>query len=139
MSAFERLSDAYCELDHTADWALEVRGPTLCGALEAAARGMYEMEGADAGPNPRPIAFDVEARDDVSRLVGFLSELLYLQEVERSVATDLTVESTVDGLSVEGEGRDLAGLDKEIKAVTWHAAALERQGDEWIGRVTFDV
>lgn len=129
------------EIDHTADWALEVWAPTLPELFAEAARGMQALAGAVPGRSPRTRrAVRLTAGDAESLLVAWLQELLYLTESE-GLAFD---EFTIQGLSGERLEADVAGapaqrLDKVIKAVTYHNLAI--RADEAGLRVTivFDV
>ncbi|MGH9650946.1 MAG: archease, partial [Terriglobales bacterium] len=74
------------ELEHTADWALRVRGRDLAELLVNAANGMMELAGvqtsAGAGPERK---LELTSPDRESLLVDWLHELLLALEL-RSVA-----------------------------------------------------
>ena len=134
----------YREIEHTADWALEVWAPTLEALLRQAAEGM----GALAGAHPQPGArltrkVTLLAPDAESLLVDFLEELLYLMTEEGLVfdGFDLRVETLPEGFSLEAAltGAPLMALKKEIKAVTWHNLAVRRGKRGWETTVVFDV
>ena len=131
------------EIDHTADWTIEVWAPDLAGLLGEAARGMYEMAGVAYGEGGEEQAhFEVHKPDRETLLVGFLSELLYLLQTKHLgfEAFDFEIEQG-DGrqVSVQARGRPVERIDKEIKAVTWHGIEVEETGEGFVGRVTFDV
>jgi SHS2 domain-containing protein len=129
------------EIDHTADWALEVWAPTLAELFVEAARGMQALAGAVPGEAARTRrAIHLAAGDAESLLVAWLQELLYLTESE-GVAFD---EFAIHSLSAERLEAEVAGalaqrMDKVIKAVTYHNLAI--RADEAGFRVTivFDV
>lgn len=134
------------EIDHTADWELEIWAPDEIGILEQAARGMYEMSGltcADNGDVRRPRKFEIERPDRESLLVGFLSELLYILQIDHLAFDrfDFELDETASppSVAVSAAGRPVTEVAKEIKAVTWHRIAVEPTDDGWAGRVTFDV
>jgi hypothetical protein len=75
---FITLSAGYREIEHTADWQLDVWAPDLGALLEQAARGMYALAGVRLTDGPRQ-AYDLEVpfHDPEGLLVAFLSELLF--------------------------------------------------------------
>lgn len=131
------------EVDHTADWTLEVWAPDLEGLLEQSAAGMYEMSGLEFGSElhvSREFEFEFEDRETV--LVQFLSELVYVLHAEHLAFYDfdVTVPAGAEGtVSVRAVGDPVAGIDKEIKAVTWHGLDIHETNGGYRGRVTFDV
>jgi len=134
------------EIDHTADWELELWAPDEAGILEEAARGMYKMSGLTYGDNGdvrRTRRFEIERPDRESLLVGFLSELLYVLQTDHLAFDrfefELDETSSPSAVAVSAAGRPVTGVDKEIKAITWYRIAVEPADDGWIGRVTFDV
>lgn len=128
------------ECEHTADWELEVWAPDLPGLLEQAARGMYKLAGIHLKESPR-IAHSVELpyTDAEDLIVDFLSELLFLME-EKGIAFDgfsLRVAQKV--LQAELSGGQIASLDKEVKAVTYHGLAVRSTENGLQVNIVFDV
>jgi protein archease len=120
----------YEDLGHTADVGVRVRGAT---AEEALARLVLAFSALATGG--AEIATEREERvavaggpDLAGTAVALLRELLYLLATERLVPAACEILRADDA----GEGADL-------KAVTWHAARLERDGDGWLGQAVFDV
>ena len=130
----------YREVEHTADWELEVWATDLPGLLEQAARGMAQLSGMRLQVEPRVArSLSLSANDPETLLVMFLSELLYYSEQERIGFDKFLI--TLEGfeLQAELEGAQLASLDKEIKAVTYHRLAV-RQADGILRvNIVFDV
>jgi|SRR5688572_13316817 SHS2 domain-containing protein len=114
------------EIDHTADWALEVWAPTLEQLFVEAARGMYALAGAAPGEGARerrPVA--LTGGDAESLLVGWLQELLYFTESEGLAFDEFHIASlTPQALAAEAVGAPAAHLEKVIKAVTYHNLAI---------------
>ena len=128
------------EIEHTADWELEVWAPDLAGLLEQAARGMYALSGAKLQDGPcQRRSFTLQAMDRESLLVSFLSELLYLGEREQLGFDHYQLSLEGDRLHAELEGAALTALDKEIKAVTYHNLAIRQGEDRLEVRIVFDV
>jgi SHS2 domain-containing protein len=128
------------ELEHTADWELEAWAPDLPALLEQSARGMYALAGARLQAGPRlDRRLDLPMKDPESLLVTFLAELLFLEEQD-GLAFDTF------NLHIEGEllhaslgGAQLASIDKEIKAVTYHNLAIQKTPRGLEVKIVFDV
>lgn len=132
------------EIDHTADWELEIWAPDFEELLTQAAQGMYEMSGIEYGTEVQATRrFELEQPDRETLLVGFLSELLYLLQTARLAFERFTfeVEQEEDRtvVSVLAVGQPVKSIEKEIKAVTWHDISVRETDEGFEGRVTFDV
>lgn len=136
----------YREVDHTADWSLQVWAPTLEELFVDAARGMYALAGAPQrlagapGPEGARRQVRVQGFDPETLLVGWLQELLYLTETEHIVFDDFQVhELSSAELVAEVGGRPAEQLDKVIKAVTYHNLAIRRAESGYEVTLVFDV
>jgi SHS2 domain-containing protein len=128
------------EVEHTADWELEVWAADLPGLLEQAALGMYALAGVRLQNGPRHTrTVAVRAQDGESLLVKFLSELLYLGTQEGLAFDALNLRLEGDTLQAELTGAPIAAQDKEIKAVTFHNLAIRQSARGLVVNVVFDV
>lgn len=128
------------EIEHTADWELEVWAPNLPQLLEQAARGMYALARVELHPGPlvqRQI--ELPYMDPESLLVTFLSELLYLASTENLAFDHFDLELQADRLLAHLAGSEIASLQKEIKAVTYHNLTIRRTESGLNTRIVFDV
>ncbi|NPA31006.1 MAG: archease [Chloroflexi bacterium] len=129
------------EIEHTADWAIEVWAPDLAGLLEHAARGMYALLrlrwAAEGATVRRPVR--LSAPDPETLLVDFLSELLFVLDTERVAFDEFALQATPTRVQGRLRGRPVVGQEKEIKAVTYHNLRVERTAQGWRAVVTFDV
>ena len=128
------------EKEHTADWELDVWAPDLPALLVQAARGMYWLMGArlaDGARIQRNLEFS--GTDDESRLVGFLQELLYLTGSEGLAFDHFDVTLEAEGGRAVLGGAPLAGMGKEIKAVTYHNLAVRKTPAGLEATLVFDV
>jgi SHS2 domain-containing protein len=133
-------TEGFRELEHAADWELEVWAPDMPALLEVAARGMYHLLGMSLAPGPRASRRIVlSAADRESLLVDFLSELLFLSESE-GVAFDV-IGVALDGVRLDAElsGAPVASQSREIKAVTYHGLQVVEIDRGLTARVVFDV
>ena len=129
------------EIEHTADWELEVWAPDILELLKQAALGMFFLSGAQLSDGPRLTReFEVTAIDPEGLLVSFLSELLYYGEGE-GLGFDHFELSLVDGekLCAQAKGAPFVSLDKEIKAVTYHNLEVRDEPGGLLVRIVFDV
>jgi SHS2 domain-containing protein len=128
------------ELEHTADVELHVWGPDLPGMLEQAARGMYSLAGIKLKPEPvRTHHFELQVTDPENLLVNFLSELLYLIEIEDVGFDSFNIRVDGDTLHAELKGSPLESQDKYIKAVTYHDLKVHHNPDGFEANIVFDV
>lgn len=133
-------SAGFRELSHTADVEIEVWAPDLPGLLVQAARGMYALAGIRLeAENRLERAVELRARDGESLLVSFLTELLYLCEVEGLAFDDIRPQ--VDGYALQARlgGAPVASQRREIKAVTYHDLAVRASERGYEARIVFDV
>ncbi len=132
----------YEVLEHTADVGLRVYGTTLEQLFEHAALGMFDlMTDVDVVKARGEVEIRVEAPDIESLLVDWLTELLYIHEVENVFLSrfevsieDLSLKATARGESVDPSRHPLELL---IKAVTFHM--IEVNAKEGYAVVIFDV
>lgn len=128
------------EIDHTADWTLEVWAPSFESLCEEAVRGMATMSGVEIESEEQNRRVVIEADDREEALVGFLSEVLYLQQADRFGVERSAVELYDEfDLDAELSGGRVTNVDKEIKAVTWYDLDVVTSDDGCRARITFDV
>jgi SHS2 domain-containing protein len=139
------LPQPYEDLGHTADVGVRVRGAT---AEEALARLVLAF--ATLATGGAEVAAEREERVAVAggrarRHRGrAAARLLY------RLATERLVPAACEVLRADASGADAAiafgrrdpelhAEGADLKAVTWHAARLEREGDGWVGQAVFDI
>lgn len=139
------LPQPFRDLDHVADVAVEVDGAS---AEEALARLVLAeaalLAGGGAVRAEREAIVTAAGPDLRARAVGLLRELLFRFATEGLLAAWCEVEALgPDEARVRvGLGRRDAALHGEgldLKAVTWHLAALEEAAGRWMGRAVFDI
>ena len=131
----------YEEIEHTADWALRVRGADLPALFSNAAAGMMELAGVqteNAAGNKRKI--ELQADDTETLLVDWLHELLVALELEQIAFRDIELEIS-GGTSLAGtvQAVPLASMDKPIKAVTFNELDIEESLQGLEATIVFDV
>ena len=135
-----RPSRGYQEVPHTADWALRVWAEDLPSLFVEAAIGMDVLTGRELEPEPRlSRSLELEAGDEESLLVAFLSELLYLQEQQDLGFDTYRIEIKGSRLRAKMEGAPLRSVAKPIKAVTFHNLHIAHTRSGCEVELVFDV
>jgi SHS2 domain-containing protein len=135
----------YREVEHTADWELEVWAEDVPGLLKQAAAGMYALAGVQIEAAPRIVRrMELQANDPEILLVGFLNQLLWLGESDQLAFDQFDIEvaeAEQDGLRLEADlqGGRIVALGKEIKAVTYHRLQIRSINTEQRVNIVFDV
>ena len=136
------MPDRYEIIDHTADIAIKTSGESLDEAFENAAYAMFDtMADASSIKPVGEVKVEIEAEDLGQLLVDWLSELLYLCDVDDALFSEFEV--TIEGNKLSGIARgekiDPArhGLKTDIKAVTYHM--LEVDAEKNSVQVLFDI
>ncbi|MFO7990950.1 MAG: archease [Thermoplasmata archaeon] len=135
---------SYEVIDHTADVGIHAKGKDLDEAFQETALGMFSII-ADLDKVDAVGEFEIELEADGwdNLLVDFLSELIFLFEVEDVVFSDFEVRLEEDekkrlscramGEKIDHEKHD---FDTEIKAVSYHELKVNTDGDI---EVIFDI
>ena len=139
----------YETFEHTADLGLRIRAADLPSLFREAAEA---LRAAIAEPRPEGAPAARHALDLGSErlewlLFDWLGELLYLSDRDRVVlrALELDVERASDGwrLRAVAGAWPLASTNlrplHEVKAITYHALRVERDGDAWLAEVVVDI
>ena len=130
----------YREVEHTADWELEVWAPDFPTLLEQAARGMYALSGVELFESHRITRnLSLTISDHESTLVEFLNELIWYGEDERLGFDQLQFTILEDCLSARLTGAPIVQQKKEIKAVTFHNLQIHRTERGFEVNIVFDV
>ncbi len=130
--------------DHTADLGLLVRAGTMEELFTEAAKGLTLLLVGEYPVVPagwREI--QVEAPGPEILLADFLSELLILTTVEELVPVKVEIDR-LDSDSIKVQAgiirlKDLGGLKREIKAVTYHGLSVAETDSGLEARLVFDV
>ena len=132
-------------LDHTADIGLIVYGGNLKALFENAGEAFFHLI-----TDLRKVRRRTERRiniggESLERLmVDWLSELLYLHDVENLLFKGFKVESVGgDGLKAVAKGepfREGAHVIKtEVKAVTYHRIEVRKEKGRWRAQIILDL
>lgn len=136
------------ELDHTADVGIAITAADPTELFRRAAVGMVRLmrevaAGRDA-PRAAVRALELTAGSIELLLVSWLSELLYLDEVEGFVFDDAVFDAPVE-LEAGRLRASISGHvvpdppERQLKGVTYHGLRIDRAGDDWEAEVIFDI
>jgi len=131
----------YEEIEHTADWALRVRGADLPALFSNAALGMMELAGVRMGNGSgQERTIELQAIDKETLLVDWLHELLVALELEQIAFRDIELE-IAGGTRLAGtvQAVPLASMEKPIKAVTFNELEIIELSQGLEATIVFDV
>lgn len=140
-------------LPHTADIKIRAYGKTLKELFKNALIGMfqsikpvspgcsYQHERLICPDLPISHAVHIESIELATLLVDFLSEALYLSDVNNEAYLDVVIHELTDKtVAATLKGVKVSGFEVvEIKAVTYHDLVVKEANGEWRAEVVFDI
>jgi len=139
------MESSYELFDHTADIGIRVRGNRLADLVVPAGEGLYAVIGdIVTGERREEMSIDLTGDTPETLLRDYLAELLILFEQDHRIVSDVRVSRfDRDGLAVRAatEGVDLARstLEREVKAITYHALEIREVAGGFEGTVIVDI
>ena len=133
---------SFKEIEHTADNAIRISGANLQVLFISAAQGMAGLMVADVAKVSTDVekSIELEAIDVESLLVEWLSELAFWAETEMLVFTQFKINNlTATHLQASICGGKVSGLEKHIKAVTYHNLKIIKTPQGMETTIVFDV
>ena len=141
------------QLPHTADIKIRVYGSSMKELFQHALIGMFQEIGPHAqecekqgerlicDSLPEKHEIKVKAIDRDALLVDFLSEALYLSDVNNEAYLDAEIHELTDTtISATLRGVKVTGFDVvEIKAVTHHDLKIKEIDGAWQVDIVFDI
>lgn len=129
-------------LPHTADLKIRAFGQTREEVFLKMLFGMEEsLQPEIKNKEKFKREISISSPDLSALLVDFLSEVLYLTQVNREVYNDIKFSKFTDTqLQAELSGQKVKRFGKDIKAVTYHDLDIHQQEDgTWQATVLFDL
>jgi SHS2 domain-containing protein len=129
------------EVEHVADAALRVYGRDWSELLVNAAQGMFSLMAECEDTHPTwEHTVSLQAMDGETLLVDWLSELLYLHEVEAVVYTNFEILSaSPNALRAIVKGTKKWTPRTAIKAVTFNDLNIEKTPEGYAATMVFDT
>ncbi|HMK76245.1 MAG TPA: archease [Thermodesulfobacteriota bacterium] len=140
-----RLTKRFEILDHTADIGVIVYGENLGALFANAGKAFFHLI-----TDLRKVRTWIEKRIDIGGesldrlMVDWLSELLYLHDVEGLLFKRFRVESVgKDGLKAIAKGEPFQEgvhvVKTQVKAVTYHQIEVRQEKGHWRAQIIFDL
>ena len=131
-------------LPHTADIRMKIEADTLPLLFSAGMKGMSQILKEDQcheGPYEIHKILTVKSADITCLLIDFLSDVLTYCYTEKAVFCEVHfLEFSQKLMSAKISGKPVDGFDEEIKAVTYHEAAVNQNTQGiWDSIVVFDI
>lgn len=141
-----RVPQTFEDLAHTADVGVRVRGATAEEALGRLVLAFATLvTGGAPAEGAREERLEVAGGPGLAgTAVALLRELLFRLATAREVPVEVEVERADERGAVASVvfGRhdpEAHAEGADVKAVTWHAARLEREGDGWVAQIVLDI
>lgn len=132
-------------LPHTADIRMRIEAAELPLLFSHGLKGMAEIL-VENGCHKNiectvRETISLDAADTTCLLIDFLSEALSLSYVHRAIFCQLDIIKLSDSyIHAEISGTDIHTYDEEIKAVTYHeAAVIQDDNGRWQTTIVFDI
>lgn len=132
----------YEVLEHTADLKIRAFGKTKEEVFRHILLGMTESMEAELRQSQEKIKqrIKIKSLDLEALLVDFLSEVLYLTQVNKEIYNDIKFKKLEDK-ELEGEllGQRVERFGEDIKGVTYHGLEIKKVDNHWETTVLFDI
>ncbi len=137
------LTMSFEELDHTADVLIRVRGATMSEVFSEASRAMFHVMYGPCEDRGIMRQITLDAEDPESLLIDYLSELLFITDVENIVfcTFDLDLQGTRLSAVARGEPFDPArhAGGALIKGISYFDLAIVKEKDAYVVDIIFDI
>jgi SHS2 domain-containing protein len=128
-------------LEHKADLKIRAFGKTKEEIFSNALLAMADSQKAEVLNQEIKREIKIKSSDLPSLLVDFLSEVLYLSQVNREVYNNVKFKKFSNKeLEAELIGKKVERFAEDIKAVTYHDLDIHQEKDgSWQATVLFDI
>lgn len=136
----------YLFYPHTADVRLKVTGDTWVDVFRLALEAMAELIKENFCRTHkddfiREERLELKSIDGTSLLVDFLSEVLTLSHISKTIYCEVIFETlTETEIKASIRGKSTNQFDRDLKAVTYHEAELKiNEKGQWESILVFDI
>lgn len=135
---------SYTIIPHTADVRLKVQAISLEDLFISALSGMNRILIRDYEKYLNKHSFmkevSITSYDTTSLLIDFLSEVLTLSHIHKAIFHTIGhIEIQRNSLHALLLGTKVGTFTEDIKAVTYHEAEVNQQGDKYKTTIVFDI
>jgi SHS2 domain-containing protein len=134
---------SYEELDHTADIRLRVKSPSADTLFAETALAMMKIVYGESRPGTIERTIELRAETIENLLLDFLSEVLFISEVDYLVFSAASVHINGDSLKAQMTGepfdpeRHRGGT--EIKGISYSGLRIVKEDEGYVLDILFDV
>lgn len=130
-------------LEHKADLKIRAFGKDKLGLFRNVLFGMSESMKVEPQKPEKKVKREIKIKsvDSPALLVDFLSEVLYLSQLNKEVFFDIILKRLTDQ-ELEGEliGQKVERFSEDIKAVTYHSLEIKQNKNKtWEATILFDI
>lgn len=137
------VSMSFEELEHTADVRIRIRADSHEELFARAAEALFEILYPGECRVEDEMVCDISGDDPEELLWDFLSELIYISDVESFVVCETDVQFTENGLSATLKGepfnRERHGGGREVKGVSYSGLFIRQMDDMICSEILFDI
>ncbi|HYW35959.1 MAG TPA: archease [Balneolaceae bacterium] len=133
-------------LPHTADLRMRVTADTIPGLFQSGLEGLNQVLLANFDPRKSDTTaitktINLESPDTTSLLIDFLSEVLTLSQIYKTIFHDLNITTlTAAQLRATITGQAVGAFDEDVKAVTYHEAEIKQNNrGKWETIIVYDI
>ena len=131
----------YKILEHSADLKIQARAKTLPDLFSNFLKAIAEFCQPEINQASPLISRQIQIKTNnlESLLIDFLSEVIYLMDVNKEIYTQVDLLIKDKELKGEIKGQKVERFQTEIKAATWHDLEIKKINNQWQAIVLFDV
>lgn len=132
-------------IGHTADKGFKVVADSMADLFKTSVLGLAELLREDIPLDQESYAVsqnvEVEAQDETALLVDFLSKILTISHIKKTVFTGIDIKKMNNNkISADIFGNKVEYFDEVIKAVTYHQANIRIDKDGKLAtNIVFDI
>lgn len=127
-------------LKHTADMKIYVEGNSLEEIFKESLKAINSFLGPKIkkSSSRKNIEIILPKNNSLELLIDFLSEVLAKTYIEKTIFSIKKIFLN-DYFKANLEGKEFTSLKKEIKAITYHQAKLEKKNGKYIAEFIVDI
>ncbi len=131
------------EIPHTADVKIRARAPTLALLFSEIFNALMQVMYGESRGSTLTKEISIAGEDSESLLLDFLSEVLYISEVEGIVFADAQVTIDDQNLYALLHGEPFEPLKHsegtEVKGISYSGLSINRDANGYMAEIVFDV
>ena len=129
--------------EHTADMRMNVEAQNLRQLFKDSIKGMLntlKTENPEANKTTVKRTIAVQSSDITALLIDTMNEVLSLAQIHRETYPKIFIRKlSKTAIVAELEGMKVEKFEKDIKAVTFHEANVEKKEGLWKTTIIFDI